>query len=179
MLYFNIVIISPPSIVACAFQGICVWLCITLAFGALFVKIIRVARIFHWHKSVAKKPSFTEPKYQVIFTMVIVAGQLILVVIGLAIDPPIAKRNPEVVTTSFTQTGNAPEFIKTCQRSHATILIMSLIYNSFIIFGCTILGWMTRRLPKNFNEAWHVMFTSFMVMVIWVLLMPLYLSTRE
>ena len=177
--FLTFVIISPPSTVACTFQRIGVWLCITLAFGALFVKILRVARIFYWHKSVAKKPSFTEPKYQVIFTMVIVAGQLILVAIGLAIDPPIAKRNPEVVKTSFTQTGNTPEIIKTCQQSHATILIMSLIYNSFIIIGCTILGWMTRRLPENFNEARHVMFTSFIVMVIWVLLMPLYLSTRK
>ena len=33
--------------------------------------------------------------------------------------------------------------------------------------------------PDNFNEAKHVMFTSFTLMVIWVLFMPLYFYTDD
>ena len=80
---------APPSTGVCVFQRIGVWLCFSLAFGALLVKIIRVARIFHSVKSSAKRPQFTDPIHQVIFTMVIVVGQLILVVIGLGVDPPV------------------------------------------------------------------------------------------
>ena len=174
------VIVAPPSTVVCVFQRIGAWLCFSLAFGALFVKIVRVARIFYWYKSVAKRPTFTEPKYQVIFTMIIVAGQLILVVIGLGVDPPIVKRDPEVVrTSSVQQTGNAPEIIETCQQPHTAIVVLSLVYNFLIIVGCTILGWMTRKFPDNFNEAKHVMFTSFTLMVVWVLFVPLYFSTEN
>ena len=126
-------------------------LCFTLAFGALFVKIFRVARIFYWNKSVAKGPAFIKAKYQVIFTMIIVAGQLILVAIGLVLDPPIVRKDSNVViTTSLQQTGDPPEIVRieTCQQAHTAILVLSLIYNFIIIVGCTILGWMTRKISR-------------------------------
>ena len=83
------IVVAPPSTGVCVFQRIGVWFCFSLAFGALLVKIIRVARIFYSIKSsVIKRPHFTSPIYQVIFTIVIVVGQLILVAIGLGVDPP-------------------------------------------------------------------------------------------
>ena len=95
------------------------------------------------------------------------------------IDHPVVKRNPEVVTTSFGQTGNAPEIIKTCVQSHTAIMVLSLIYNSTLIIGCTILGLMTNGFPENFNGAKHVMFPSFTLMVVWVLFIPVYLYTED
>ena len=174
------IVVAPPSTGVCVFQRIGVWLCFSLAFGALLVKIIRVARIFHSIKSSAKRPRFTDPKHQVIFTIAIVAGQLILIAIGLGVDPPAVERDPEVVTTSSgQQTGEAPEIIETCQQPHTAILVLLLAYNSLIIVGCTILGLMTMGFPDNFNEAKHVMFTSFTLMIIWVLFMPLYFYTDD
>ena len=100
-------------------------------------------------------------------------------VIGLTIDPPIVKRDPDVVNTSSgLQTGNAPEIVETCRQSHTAILVLSLVYNSVIIAGCIILGWMTRQFPDNFNEAERIMFTSFTLMVVWVLFVPLYLNIK-
>ena len=174
------IVVAPPSTGVCVFQRIGVWLCFSLAFGALLIKIIRVARIFHSIKSSAKRPRFTDPKHQVIFTIAIVAGQLILVAIGLGVDPPAVERDPEVVlTSSGQQTGEAPEIIETCQQPHTAILVLLLAYNFLIIVGCTILGLMTMGFPDNFNEAKHVMFTSFTLMVIWVLFMPLYFYTDD
>ena len=174
------VIVAPPSTAVCVFQRIGVWLCFSLMFGALLVKIVRVARIFYSIKSSAKRPPLTDPKHQVMFTAIIVAGQLILVVIGLGVDPPLVDRDPsEVITSSGQQTGDAPVIIETCQQPHAAILVLSLIYNAAIIIGCTILGLMTRRFPENFNEARHVMFTSFTLVVVWVLFAPLYLYTEH
>ena len=174
------VVVAPPSNVVCSFQRIGVWLCFSLAFGALLIKIVRIAGIFYSIESSTKKPSFSNTKYQVMFTMAIVFVQLILVVIGLIIDPPVVKRDPDkVVTTSVQPIGNAPEIIEICQPSHIAILSLSLAYNSIIIVGCIILGWMTRKFPQNFNEAEHVMFTSFTIMVVWVLFIPLYLHTNR
>ena len=165
------VIVAAPSTAVCVFRRIDVWFWFSLAFGALLVKIIRVARIFYSIKSSVKRPSFTKPIYQVIFTITIVSFQLLLVLIGLIIDHPVVKRDPETVTTSFEQTGNAPEIIETCVQPHTAILVLSLIYNSALIIGCAILGLMTNAFPENFNEAKHVMFTSFTLMVVWVLYM--------
>ena len=173
------VIVAPPSTAVCVFQRMSVWFWFSLAFGALLVKIIRVARIFYSIKSSVERPSLTEPTYQAIFTIAIVSFQLILVLIGLIIDHPVVKRDPEVVTTSFGQTGNATEIIETCVQSHTAIMVLSLIYNSALIIGCTILGFMTNGFPENFNEAKHVMFASFTLMVIWVLFIPVYLYTED
>ena len=174
------IIVAPPSTGVCVFQRIGVWFCFSLLFGALLVKIIRVARIFYSIKSSAKRPRFTDPIHQVIFTISIVSGQLLLVVIGLGVDPPVVERDPEkVITSTGQQTGEAPEIVETCQDAHAAILVLLLIYNAFTIIGCTILGLMTRRFPQNFNEAKHVMFTSFTLIVVWVLFAPLLLYTED
>ena len=174
------IIVAPPSTPVCVFQRIGVWLCFSLSFGALLLKIVRIAKIFYSIESSAETPSFINSKYQITFTMTIVFVQLILVVIGLTIDPPIVKRDPDVVNTSSgQQTGNAPEIIETCRQSHTAILVLSLVYNSVIIAGCIILGWMTRRFPNNFNEAERIMFTSFTLMVVWVLFVPLYINTKH
>ena len=174
------IVVAPPSTGVCVFQRIGVWLCFSLAFGALLVKIIRVARIFYSIKYSPERLRFTDPVHQVLFTMAIVAGQLLIVTIGLGVDPPVVERDPEVVTTSYVQqTGEAPEIIVTCQQPHTAILVLLLAYNSLIIVGCTILGLITRTFPENFNEAKHVMFTLFTLMVIWVLFMPLYFYTEE
>ena len=173
------VIVAPPSTAVCVFQRVYVWFWFSLAFGALLVKIIRVARIFYSIKSSAERPSFTEPIYQAIFTIAIVSFQLLLVLIGLIVDHPVVKRDPEVVKTSFGQTGNAPEIIETCEPSHTAIMVLSLVFDSALIIGCTILGLMTKGFPENFNEAKHVMFASFTLMVVWVLFIPVYLYTED
>ena len=172
--------VAPPSTTVCVFQRIGVWFCFSLAFGALLVKIVRVARIFYSIKSSTQRPRFINPIHQVIFTIVIVTLQLLLVLIGLIVDHPVVKRDPEdVITSSGEQTGDAPEIVETCQQPHTAILVLLLAYNSAIIVGCTILGWMTRTFPENFNEAKHVMFTSFTLMVVWVLFVPLYFYTED
>ena len=173
------IVVAPPSTGVCVFQRIGVWLCFSLAFGALLVKITRVARIFYSIKSSPKTLRFTDSIHQVIFTMAIVAGQLVPVAIGLGINLPAVERDPEVVITSYEQVGEAPEIIETCQQPHTAILVLLLAYNFLIIVGCTILGLMTMGFPDNFNEAKHVMFTSFTLMVIWVLFMPMYFYTEE
>ena len=172
------IVVAPPSNAICLFQRIGVWLCFSLSFGALLVKITRITRIFYSIETSANKPTCSNAKYQIMFTMAIVFGQLILVVIGLIIDPPIVKKDPAVVATKFVeQIGDAPEIVETCQPSHTVILTLSVTYNSIIIVGCIILGWITRKFPENFNEAEQVMFTSFTIVVVWVLFVPLYLYT--
>ena len=110
---------APPSNAVCSFQRVGVWLCFSLAFGALLIKIVRITGIFYSIETSVNKPSFSNAKYQVMFTMAIVFGQLILVVIGLIIDPPIVKRDPnEAVTSSVQPIGNAPEIVEICQPSH-------------------------------------------------------------
>ena len=89
-----------------------------------------------------------------IFTIVIVSFQLFLVLIGLIVDHPVVKRDPEVVTTDLSYTGNAPEIIETCVQPYTAILVLSLIYNSILIIGCTVmyhLGFDNNGISRKFQ----------------------------
>ena len=166
------IVVAPPSNTTCPFQRTAFELYFSLAFGALLVKIIRITRIFYSIESSTKSPSFSNAKYQVTFTMAIVFGHLVLVVIGLIIDPPVVKRYLNNDVSS--ELCEAPEVVEICQRPHSAIFVLLVLYCSAILIGCIILSWMTRKFPENFNEAEHVLFTSFTATVVWVLILPLY-----
>ena len=74
-----------PSLGICIVQRFGLWFCFSLIFGALLVKLLRIARIFFQRKQL-KQPRCIEPPYQIIFTLLIVAGQVVLAVISLGVD---------------------------------------------------------------------------------------------
>ncbi|CAI8024432.1 Metabotropic glutamate receptor 5, partial [Geodia barretti] len=70
--------VAPPSIPICLVNRLGIWFCYSLMFAALAVKAQRVARIFYGVKrNIHYKPRFATPIYQVIFTLIIVAIQMI------------------------------------------------------------------------------------------------------
>ena len=169
------IVLAPPSNTTCPIQRIIDNLYFSLAFGALLVKIIRITRIFYSIEYSTKKPSLSDAKYQVMFTMAIVFVNSILVLIGLILDPPIVERNP--IDHGSVELCNVPEVFEICQQPHTAIETLIGVYGFAILVCCVILSWLTRKFPENFNEASHVLFTSFTATVVWVLFVPLSIFT--
>ena len=163
------IVVAPPSITVCVFQRVGMWLCFSFTFGALFIQTVDVtSKYIHYKLShSAKRPRFSGPKYQIMFTMGVVFGQLILVVIGLGIDPPVVKR-----ISFIQQAGDAPEIFEICRQPHTAILVLSFTYISSIIFASAILSWIIRKIWSMY------MFTSFTLMVVWVLFQTVYFSAK-
>ena len=92
--------IAPPILAMCIIRRILLWFCFSLMFGALMVKIIRVARIFLRRGSITKT-KFTHPKYQVLFTFCVVGIQMLIVHISNVFKYPAVHQeirlNPENV----------------------------------------------------------------------------------
>ena len=165
------IVVVPPTNITCPIQRITENFYFSLAFGALLVKIIRITRIFYSIEYSTKKPSFSDAKYQVMFTMAIVFVNSILVSIGLIIDPPTVERNP--TDHGSVELCNAPKVFEICRQTHLAIETLIGVYGLAILVCCVILSWLTRKFPENFNEASHVLFTSFTATVVWVLFTPL------
>ena len=163
--------ISPPVLGVCIIQSVGVWFALSLMFGALLVKIVRVARIF-LNKSSLTHLKFTEPYYQIFFTLVLVLVQMIIVAASVAYQVPHVLQeiriNPE-------NSNNFPEILITCAVYPLEFVIVSIVYESAIIISSTILGVMSFRYPANFNEAKYVSFCTFAVLVIWVAFIITYL----
>ena len=163
-----------PSFGICLVQRLGLWFCFSLIFGALLVKFVRIARIF-LRKNITGRPRFIEPHYQIIFTLFIVAGQMILAVISLIVVYPTtsyqSRSNPD-------DSNNFPTLILTCQSPHLALLILLVLYDTILIILNNVLAVLTIRFPENFNEARHVSFSTFAIAVIWLGFISSYFATQ-
>ena len=171
--------LAPPSIPICLIQRLGLWFCYSLMFGALTVKVIRVARIFYGVKrKVTKRPRLVAPGYQIAFTCAIVAGQMVIVIISLIIIHPETDRTVRLDQDSERQLG-LPEVVVTCAEEHIAMIVLSLLYESVLIVVSTVLGVLSFKYPANFNEAKYISFCTFALLIVWVGLIPAYFVTQS
>ena len=168
------IFVSPPVLGVCVVRSIGFWLALPLMFGALLVKIVRVARIF-FNKSGLTHLKFTEFYYQILFTFLIVLGQIIVLAASIAYQVPSVQRD---VRLNSEDNNRLPEVVVTCANDPLPFAIISILYESAILAAATILGVLSFTYPANFNEAKYVSFCTFAVVVIWVAFIVTYFATQ-
>ena len=164
----------PPVLGICAIQRIGVWFCFSLMFGAILVKIIRVARIFL--NTAQTHIRFTESYYQVIFTILIVIGQLVLVIGSIGYQIPAVRRE---LRRNTEDNNDFPTIVVTCVADPIVFLVLSVCYESLLIIASTVLGVMSFKYPANFNEAKCISFCTFALLVIWLVFIPSYFTIQQ
>ena len=166
--------VSPPVLTVCIIQRIGLWFCFSLMFGALMIKIVRVTRIF-LQKSL-KSVSFSAPKYQVLFTLFIVAGQVVLILGSVLHQYPGVSHN---LRLDPRDNDDFATIIVSCTKDHLIFIVLSLVYESAIITVTTICGIISFKYPKNFNEAKHISLCTYALVVIWFAFLSSYFATAE
>ena len=149
------------------------WLALPLMFGALLVKIARVAHIF-LNESTLKRLRFTKFYYHILFTLLLVLGQIIVLAASIAYQVPSVQQDVRLNTED---NNRLPEVVVTCANDPLPFAIMSILYESAILAAATILGVLSFKYPANFNEAKYVSFCTFAVVVIWVAFIVTYFAT--
>lgn len=170
--------LAPPSIPICIIQRLGLWFCYSLMFGALTIKVQRVARIFYGIKrKVTYTPRFVTPGYLVTFTLIIVAIQMCLIIVSVAfISRPTVKRT---IRYNDDRLGLPEGVIITCTEEHIAITVLSLLYESALIGIATVLGVLSFKYPENFNEAKYISFCTFALLIVWLGLIPTYFATQS
>ena len=161
--------VSPPVYTVCFIQRLGLWFCFSLMFGALMVKVIRVTRIFLGEK--VKRVPFTTPKYQVLFTFIIVAGQMGLVFCSMLLQHPGVVRNLRFDPKNH---NDFATIVVSCTKDQLPFTVLSLIYETIIIIVTTLCGIISFKYPENFNETKHISLCTFALAVIWVAFIPSY-----
>ena len=167
----SFIIVPPPSIPVCLFQRIFIWTSFALIYGALLVKIIRVYRLFN-RAPTASRPRFTKPHHQILFTLVIVAVQLVITLASLITAHPIRVEMKEQENEASLST---PTNVIACQEVNTVFFVAQLIYDAALILLCTFFGWKTRNFPENFNESKYILFTSLALILIWLGFIPTFI----
>ena len=63
----------------------------------------------------------------------------------------------------------------TCHQNMIAFLL-PLSYNILIILICAVLGYMSRKLPENFNESWYIFIMVTTTLFMWLVFLPTYFT---
>ena len=169
--------VSPPGSVVCGIQRWILWSSFSVMFSALLIKVVRVARIFlQLKKGATTRVRYTEPSYQVVFTLALVAIQWLILILSTAVSPPDIRRD---VILNADKPNETPVLLYTCEVEHIVTLVLSVAYQTLLIILCTVLGIISFQYPENFNEAKYIAFCSFSVLVIWVAFVITFFATQS
>ena len=170
--------VAPPTLGVCIVQRVAIWFCFSLMFGTIMIKILRVFHVFQ-NKSLIKRPRFMEAYHQIIFSFLVVLGQMVLVFASIGMQLPGIQRELRLDSTDM---NDFPEIVVTCVSDPIPIFVLSGVYETVIVIAACVLGVMSFKYPANYNEAKFIAFCSFALLIIWLAFIPSYfatLSTRE
>ena len=162
-----------PSIVTCILRQLGLWFSMTLVLAALLVKLIRVTRIFLGSVKGGRQ-CFVKPWQQVLFTILIVVGQMILVVISLVVTNQGANFEIRTEVDSI-----FPVLDISCTPPHFALLGLLILYDTVLVILINGFAIFTIKFPKNFNEARHIAFATFGIGMVWLTFIPAYFATSS
>ena len=120
-----------------------------------------------------------EAYHQIIFTFLIVLGQMLLVAVSMGLELPGIRRQLRLNSVDM---NDFPEIVITCVADPIPVFVLSVAYETLIIITACVLGVMSFKYPANFNEAKFISFCTFALLMIWLAFVPSYfatLSTQE
>ena len=54
--------------------------------------------------------------------------------------------------------------------------LIPLTFNIIILIVCAVFGFLTRKLPENFNESWFIFLSVAATLLMWALMLPTYFT---
>ena len=161
----TIVFLLKPSPAVCGLQRMGSWFCISLILCALFVKLVRIARIF-MQRQISTRPKCITPKYQILFTFLLIGANMILILISLLVVPPSVSTN---LQKDKANQDDFPLLIIDCVSPHTVLVVLQMVYFTAVIIASNALAILTIKFPQNFKESKYVAFTTFALTLIWTL----------
>ncbi|XP_072035649.1 metabotropic glutamate receptor 2-like [Amphiura filiformis] len=141
-----------PSRGVCVMRGLGQPIATSLIYVPLAVKTFRLFRIFKASVKSAKRPKFIRPKSQVILALSITTIPVLWTIIWLFVAPPTVIHDMPYENEPHLQVG--------CSRNPAASIGIHA-WNLVVILVCSILAFLTRQLPENFNETKFITFCAF------------------
>ena len=170
----SFIYLSPPSLTICVLQRILLWFCFSLMNGALLIKVMRIARIFVFESSIPKPLKCMQWYHQILLSLLIVCGQMIIVLLSVAIVHPKVIRDLRLNSMNI---NSLPEIFVTCEPEPIVGLIASVLYEAGLILIIVVLGTMTFKSPANFNESKTICVSAYLLLTIWTMFFISYFFT--
>jgi ABC-type branched-subunit amino acid transport system substrate-binding protein len=160
-------LVAKPTPSLCICHPIILGVALASCYAPLFMKILRIYRIFKTARKSAGKPILISPTSQVLIAIGLITIQLLFSLISFFPTPP------EPVVREI---NNHESLFLECSMGKDVFATL-LCYNMFLMLLCTIMAFKTRKFPRNFNEAKYIGFTMYFTCFVWIIFFPSYLSS--
>uniref|UniRef100_A0A0A9YU67 Metabotropic glutamate receptor 8 n=1 Tax=Lygus hesperus TaxID=30085 RepID=A0A0A9YU67_LYGHE len=156
-----------PSNFVCGLQRFGAGFCFTVVYAALLTKTNRISRIFNAGKRTAKRPSFINPKSQLLISGALASVQVLINIVWMIVSPPKAIHYYP----------SREDNLLVCRSYVDASYMIAFGYPILLIVICTVYAILTRNIPEAFNESKHIVFTMYTTCVIWLAFVPLFFVT--
>ncbi|XP_063611508.1 metabotropic glutamate receptor-like [Penaeus indicus] len=162
------VIVAPPTFFTCGITRFFLGFCYTVCYAAILTKTNRISRIFNKNPGKPHKAKYTSPRSQMVIVTLLVSVEVIINISWLVYYSP---------STKHLCSRDTKYRIRICNGLDDYSYIVGLIYPLVLVCFCTVYAIKTRKCPGGFNEARFIAFTNYTTCLIWLVFVPLYLST--
>ena len=97
----------------------------------------------------------------------IISFQIVISTISGTLAEPYVTKRMQIPTKKYVEL--------LCEQSLQGFLV-PLAYNLLIIFACAVYGFLTRKLPENFNESWYIFVSVSTTAFLWMVFLPTYFT---
>ena len=159
--------IAKPGTFVCSARNVVSSLALVMCYAPLFMKVLRIYRIFTHAKKSVSRPSFVSPRMQLLMTSVLISFQLLFTALLSVTHPAMAKE---------TYVSAREELLLECHIDSLSFHL-NLSYVLLLMVLCTTYAFKTRNFPKNYNESKVIGVTMYVTCAVWAVFIPLYYNT--
>ena len=160
--------LTKPTQALCYFRRFIMGISFTICYAPLLMKMWRIHRIFKSSNQLRRisRSGLIGRRSLLILTFGLIAIQGLFCALVFTTDPP------KLVEKFYSE---RVELILECSLKKSAFVIY-FIYNAVLLSSCTFYAFLTRRFPKNFNEAMYIGITMYLTCVVWVVFFATFLN---
>lgn len=160
-------LIIKPTTSTCLLSRIGFHLGASFIYAPLLVKTQRVYRIFKAGGKGKKKLLMTSNHSLMVVTVGLIMLEIGLIVLSLLMWEASTERVHRIEIEKRVEL--------TCSNPPMALSI-PLGFNIILLSVCVILGYLSRKLPENFNESWYIFVSVATTMFLWIVFLPTYFT---
>jgi gamma-aminobutyric acid type B receptor len=161
----SIVYGGEPSMLICGLRPISISISFTLIFGSLFVKSLRVYRVFMQKKTMKKVKVTSVEMFKVLAIFLTI--DVILLVVWLATDYP----TPTHTLTTIQERIHVDMF--TCKSSNFLFSALVIFWKALVLFAGLYITFLIRNVPSDFQESIWIFASAIVVLMGGIIILPL------
>lgn len=169
--YFTMIIYTRrPTDLICGSSYFMFSLSFNGLYAPLLIKTIRIYRIFKYATQGRRALRMVSSYSQVLLTLLIILGQILICCLVTVLSRPKARLYSNSKTDK-------------CVELYCDVTLPGfqcfIVYNLTLVCLCTVFAIKTRKLPDNFNESRFISMCVFTTLVIWLAIIPSFLTASR